>query len=517
MVREDLKRQQQQQAVDADYYQSNRQAHSELSAKQWTQIVGAICVFGVVGVLLKLAWPVLAWFGPIIGAALAISVSGTIIALPFIGYQQLKEANKRKNYLAHVFPVDENGNYSSYHNELQGRFEQPTPGNMPVQVPNSLTNHNDIGHLLKLLDRMQRQQQQLPGTNVQEVPQEQAMLPMPSSVRYEDVRTLVPRGHVLVGVGRDGIETKESAVGACVWIVGLSGTGKTSTAVLRVEERHAAGHKFLGIDPHWFKDDSLTNALAYYARDFVMPMARTPEDTKTVLRAFLAEYQGRKGGTIPKPWQPLTLVVDEVNALMDPTTPEEEENAKLLPTIARICGQEARNFLMGGIFISQQATGLSWLRKVSLMVLVHQLLMDSEKKVALNEDRAAMEDMRTWPVGRTYVYGVGFQEGPRTVQQPFYAAPVVDADSAWSYSAAGDDQDDDDDDVQDAIIQLQQRAQQPKPKVQQQQQDDMLEQALAAHAKGARTIDDYAAALNLTQHEARKVRSRVEWYLKDAQ
>ena len=76
---------------------------------------------------------------------------------------------------------------------------------------------------------------------------------------------------------------------------------------------------------------------------------------------------------------------------------------------------------MGGIFISQQATGLAWLRKVALMVIVHQLLQESEKKLALNNDTEVMHDMKTWPIGRSYVYGVGFgSEGPRTVQQPFF-------------------------------------------------------------------------------------------------
>jgi hypothetical protein len=243
---------------------------------------------------------------------------------------------------------------------------------------------------------------------------------LPTNVLYEEIRHLVPRGHVLVGMGRQGIETKKAAVGACVWIVGLSGSGKTSTTVLRVEERHTAGHKFLGIDPHWFKPDSLTNAIRAYKSDFLLPMATTPEANITVLTAFLDEFNARKAGKRAQPWQPITLLIDETNALMDPTTPEEKQVSELLPSIARICGQEARNFQMGGIFVSQQATGLAWLRKVALMVIVHQLLMESEKKLACNGDMDAAQAMKFWPVGRTYVYGVGFQEGPRTVQQPFY-------------------------------------------------------------------------------------------------
>lgn len=267
---------------------------------------------------------------------------------------------------------------------------------------------------------------------------------LPTNVRYEDIQHEIPRGHVLVGCGLQGVETKPKAIGACVWICGLAGTGKTSTTVLRVHERASDGHVFLGVDPHWFKDDSLFHAVyetldgapGPYANRFLLPMACTPEDSLEVLQAFLNEFNGRKKGLVPKPWKPVTLLVDEVGAQMDKataTTPEEKAIIELLPSIARICGQEARNFNMGGIFISQQATGLAWLRKTALMVIIHQLLQESEKKLALNDDPVVMKEMKLWPVGRTYVYGVGFgSEGPRTVQQPYFSvnklAQIVDAD-----------------------------------------------------------------------------------------
>lgn len=262
---------------------------------------------------------------------------------------------------------------------------------------------------------------------------------LPTEVLYNDIRGQIPRGHILVGIGRTGIETKERAVGACTWIVGLSGTGKTSTTVLRVEERAADNHAFLGVDPHWFKDDSLFHAIyetldgesGPYANRFLAPMAKTPAESLKILKTFLAEFNARKGGQRSKPWRRITLLVDEVGAMMDKataTTPEEKEIIDLLPSIARICGQEARNFEMGGIFISQQATGLAWLRKVALMVIVHQLLQESEKKLATNNDAEVMGEMKTWPIGRTYVYGVGFgTEGPRTVQQPYFK-PTGNAD-----------------------------------------------------------------------------------------
>jgi hypothetical protein len=93
---------------------------------------------------------------------------------------------------------------------------------------------------------------------------------------------------------------------------------------------------------------------------------------------------------------------------------------------------------MGGMFISQQATNLAWLRKVALMIIVHQLLMESEKKLALNGDTAVIDAMKTWPIGRTYVYGVGFQDGPRTVQQPYFAK---EGKGQWAYTEVEETED----------------------------------------------------------------------------
>jgi hypothetical protein len=73
-------------------------------------------------------------------------------------------------------------------------------------------------------------------------------------------------------------------------------------------------------------------------------------------------------------------MIDELGSLMDATDKDEEEVAKLVKRVARICGQEASNFNMNGLFISQQATELAWLRKVAQMIIVHQLLMESGKK-----------------------------------------------------------------------------------------------------------------------------------------
>lgn len=267
-------------------------------------------------------------------------------------------------------------------------------------------------------------------TQVQEIPQ-LGNVSLPTNVRYEEVRQQIPEGHNLVGVGPNGVVTKEDRkIGACVWIVGLSGTGKTSTTSLRIEERAACGHQFLGYDPHWFKDDSLTNAIVGYADRFLMPMARSNDEALVVYDAFLTEFNNRKAGKVPKPFQKITIVVDEVNSLAEPED-EDEEGKKLLDklkAIVRICGTEARNFNMGGLFISQKATRLYWIRDVALLIIVHKLLMENQQKLATNcDDKAFFAEMRLWPVGRTYVYGAGLEsgEGCITVQQPYFEkAPV---------------------------------------------------------------------------------------------
>ncbi len=261
-------------------------------------------------------------------------------------------------------------------------------------------------------------------------------LPLPTQIRYEDVRHQIPEGHNLVGVGIDGLVTKEDRkIGACVWIVGLSGTGKTSTTSLRIEERANCEHQFLGHDPHWFKDDSLTNAIVGYADRFLMPMARSNDEALLVYEAFLSEFNNRKAGKVAKPFQKITIVVDEVNSLAEPDD-EDEQGKKLLDklkTIVRICGTEARNFNMGGLFISQKATRLYWIRDVALLIIVHKLLMENQQKLATNiDDKAFFAEMRLWPVGRTYVYGAGLEagEGCITVQQPYFEKASV---GSWNF------------------------------------------------------------------------------------
>jgi len=250
---------------------------------------------------------------------------------------------------------------------------------------------------------------------------------LPNLVRYEDIRTHIPADHALVGIDQKGIITRQRAIKALTWVVGGSGSGKTNTVCIRVDEDYEWGHRFLVIDPHWFKDDSMYNAIKGYADRFLMPVAYETEDILQVLNAFLDEFKRRKAGGS---WEfPITILIDEVGSLTTdkPETDEEKEMIDKIKQVARICGQESRGFEMTGMYISQDAAGLAWLRKRAIMVLAHQLLMMSERLLACNQNVEVAREMDTWPIGRTLVYGIGFKEGQKVVQQPVFQPKVVDS------------------------------------------------------------------------------------------
>jgi hypothetical protein len=258
--------------------------------------------------------------------------------------------------------------------------------------------------------------------------------PLPTYVRYEDIASQIPQDHALVGIDGDGVITRERAVKALIWIVGGSGSGKTNTASLRIEEDYKWGHHFLVIDPHWFKGDSLWNAIKGYQDRFIVPIqgaerpfAYETEDIIVWLDFFLKEFERRKKGGS---WQyPITLVIDEIGSLVTDKTEDlrEIEMREKIKKATRIAGQESRDFDMTCMCMSQDAAGLAWLRKRAVMVIAHQLLMMSERLLACNDNAELARSMDTWPIGRTAVYGIGFKEGQRTVQQPDFKPRVVES------------------------------------------------------------------------------------------
>jgi hypothetical protein len=242
---------------------------------------------------------------------------------------------------------------------------------------------------------------------------------LPRLVYYDAIRHLIPAGHTLIGaLSPTRIETRDSGVRACLWIVGGSGTGKTTTCSIRVHESSEWGYMFVGVDPHAYKEDSLTNAIKPYASRFLLPIAQDEEDIDDVLDFFLDHFYRRRDRG--EKWTiRICILIDEMGALTaSPETDKEIARARKIKEIVRICGQEARNFGMSGIFMSQDAAGLAWLRKRATLVFAHQLAQMSERKIACNENVTIAREMDNWPKGRTYVYGIDFT--PIVVQQPLF-------------------------------------------------------------------------------------------------
>lgn len=240
---------------------------------------------------------------------------------------------------------------------------------------------------------------------------------IPVSVRYEDIKLQIPKDHTLVGVAEGGVvHTLEKEAKGLIWIPGSSGAGKSNTTALRVEEDYNRGYKFMAIDPHMFKKDSLSNLVKPYMDQFIEPIAHTSEDILRILNLFIAEIDQRKKGA---PCWPLTLLYDEIGSQVSDQPEDEIEKEIIIKTkkVIRQAGQETRGFNMNLVAISQDAAGLAFLRKRALLVLGHKTLMMSERELICNERTDIARQMDEWPIGRTVVYGIALQ-GTFVRQQP---------------------------------------------------------------------------------------------------
>ena len=246
---------------------------------------------------------------------------------------------------------------------------------------------------------------------------------IPVSIRYEEIRSQVPRGRSCLGVSENGVEHCDFGQLMTMWICGGSSTGKSNTVALKIDEAIRNGRKIgiILVDPHARKEDSLYNKIRCYENYFLCRVATSEGEIREALEWFKAEFERRleQGG---KGQNDILLVVDEVSNVVES---DDEEIGKLIKKIARICGQESRGFGMFGWFISQDAAGLSWLRKRAMTVIAHKLNMMSERKLACNEDMDIARQMSDWPRGRVAVYGLNFQ-GVMITQMPAFNPPVVD-------------------------------------------------------------------------------------------
>lgn len=237
---------------------------------------------------------------------------------------------------------------------------------------------------------------------------------IPEVVRYEDIAREVPDGMSLLGIHpTDGtLELTAYDKLKCLWIVGSSSTGKSNTVSGKVGEAVEQGARLLVIDQHAAKEDSLARKLQPYQRAFLRPVAVTDQEVLDTLAFYKQEFEARVKGASCE--QKIVLIADEMNRMN-----RNDDLKKALKEIVFISGEEARGFGMYGWFISQKATGLKWLRDSAITVIVHKLTRFEEALLACNEDRNAAKELLKFKIGRTFVYGVDFDE-PMVLQQPLY-------------------------------------------------------------------------------------------------
>lgn len=320
------------------------------------------------------------------------------------------------------------------------------------------------------------------------------MSALPGSVRYEEIRSQVPYGRSCLGVSAQGVEHCDFGQLMTMWIAGGSGTGKSNTVALKIDEAIRNGRKIgiVLIDPHARKEDSLYNRIRCYEGHFLFQVAVSEDEIYSALVWFKDEFERRLGqGGHGK--SDILLVVDEVSNVVESDDPE---IGKLIKKIARICGQESRGFGMFGWFISQDAAGLAWLRKRAMTVIAHKLNMMSERKLACNEDMEIARSMDEWPRGRVAVYGLNFQ-GVMIAQMPSFNPPVVDGSITMAPAPYEDDE----------MEPLRERYVPEAPR----RQAPDLARGIEVYLAGTTTIDDFQAAMALeTQHQARQLLARVK-------
>lgn len=305
------------------------------------------------------------------------------------------------------------------HLKLSRVYADPN-GNYPVLVPGQVQiQPSQLDYLMLPAGQMKGVRQPVQVSAEQEEKEQDETLP--TSVTYEEIKHLIPPGQSLLGVGINGIvRTCAFAALMTMWICGGSSTGKTNTVSIKINEAIENGRdiRFIVIDPHKEKEDSLYNKIKRYESRFLFQVASTGDEVFNALSWFKQEFLRRlEAGNEAE--RDILLIVDEVPRVVK----FDDETGKLLKEIAEICGTESRGFGMFGWFISQRAAGLSWLRNVVITVIAHKMNMMSERKLAANDDPKIARSMDSWPRGRVVVYGAEFE--PTILQMPLFTPPTI--------------------------------------------------------------------------------------------
>jgi hypothetical protein len=278
--------------------------------------------------------------------------------------------------------------------------------------------------------------------------EEKQAAPPPKVYRYDDIKHLIPANRALLGVHPDTgkLELTTWSKLKILWIVGTSSTGKSNTAYGKALEAVDDGAKLLVVDQHMHKPDSLGRKLLAFESAFLRPIAVTDSEVLATLDAFEEEFERRVAGA--RVSQKIVLICDEMGRMA-----RNEKLLKRLKEIVAICGEEARGFGMYGWFLSQKAVGLKWLRDAALTVMVHRMVRIEEARLACNDNLAAARANLKYPIGRTYIYGVDFDEVE--LQQALYTTEEEDHQE--------DEEDWDEEGVDDLLTALHLRKKQAHP------------------------------------------------------
>lgn len=304
------------------------------------------------------------------------------------------------------------------------RIYPDAKGYMPTIV--TLDQVQGTVQYLQLPHANARQQYALPSSASASIEQHAEHLSdLPTTVRYDDIRSQIPHGHTLLGVSTQGIETKEFGALKTMLISGGSDSGKSNTLALKIDEAMRLGNNtgMIVIDWHAYKPDSLTNKIKCYERRFLLPVVTEEEDTVPVLNHFLEEYKQRRKEMkeaaeqgLEASFDDILLVCDEVPEMLDSGIPELKET---LTQVAKICGRSARGFGLFGWFVCQNMIGAASIRNYAHTIIGHKAVMLSEQKMVANGHTDIMRDMDSWPRGRVVVYGQSFT-GTQVLQMPMF-------------------------------------------------------------------------------------------------
>jgi hypothetical protein len=267
--------------------------------------------------------------------------------------------------------------------------------------------------------------------------EDEGVKPPPQVYHYEEIKHLIPASRMLLGVHPESgkLELTKWVNLKCLWIVGTSSTGKSNTAYGKAHQAVSAGALLLVVDQHINKPDSLGKKLLAFEEAFLRPIAVTDEEVLATLDFYENEFNRRVAGG--KWSRKIVLICDEMNRMA--------RNPRLLPRlkeIVAICGEESRGFGMYGWFLSQKAVHLKWLRDSAITVIANRMTRIEEARLACNDDLKAARKNLHFPVGRSFVYGVDFEE--MELQQEWYQLPDAQDEDDEDYDEEYELEDDDD-------------------------------------------------------------------------